>query len=185
MSDWFFYIVFYSLLGCALEKVFARAVRSPKQVRKCFLLLPLCPVYGLAMAAMLALPEEDNFLFLALRGALICTAVEYLVHLFYDRALGVSFWDYSGIPGHIRGRVCPPFALAWGVLSAVAVKWLQPGAAFLAALTPPWVLFALWMVLAADSVLTVSLLRRYRNPDLLAWGELLRYTLASSQSSTS
>ena len=49
MSQWFLYFVFYSLGGYGLEKAFARATRAPKQVRKCFLLLPLCPVYGLAL----------------------------------------------------------------------------------------------------------------------------------------
>ena len=48
MSRWFLYIFFYSLAGYGLEKVFARAVRSEHQIRKCFLLLPLCPVYGLS-----------------------------------------------------------------------------------------------------------------------------------------
>ena len=49
MSRWFLYFLTYSFLGYCLEKLFARAVRSPERVRKCLLLLPLCPVYGLAM----------------------------------------------------------------------------------------------------------------------------------------
>ena len=173
MSRWSLYFFFYSLAGCALEKVFARAVRSRRQVRKCFLLLPLCPVYGLAMAAVLALPEEEHFLLLALRGGAVCTGVEYLVHLFYARALGVSFWDYRGMPGNLQGRICPQFALAWGLLSAAAVKWLQPGVDLLAARTPRWAVFALWLVLAADSVCTAALLRRSGDVDLLSLTALL------------
>lgn len=186
MSDWFLVIFVYSLAGCALEKVYARAVRSPKQVRKCFLLLPLCPVYGIAMAVLLALGQgSDGFVVLALRGAVVCTAVEYLVHLFYDKVFHVQFWDYTSMPGSIRGRICPQFALAWGLLSAAAVLWVQPAVAVIAALTPRWLTFALWMTLAADCVLTTALLRQYHDPDVLTLGTLLTQARASSQSSTS
>lgn len=43
---WFWLVIFYSFGGYLLEKGYAAAVRSPHRVRKCFLLLPLCPVYG-------------------------------------------------------------------------------------------------------------------------------------------
>ena len=114
MSRWFLYFLAYSFLGYCLEKLFARAVRSPERVRKCLLLLPLCPVYGLAMTVCAALTgPADGLLYLALVGGAVSTAAEYLVHLFYDRAFAVRFWDYSGIPGHIGGRICPQFALIW------------------------------------------------------------------------
>ncbi|MBQ5443035.1 MAG: hypothetical protein IIT47_05640, partial [Oscillospiraceae bacterium] len=47
---WIWYFTAYSFLGYCLEKIFARLTHSPRQVRRCFLVLPLCPVYGLAMA---------------------------------------------------------------------------------------------------------------------------------------
>lgn len=186
MSRWFVYFLFYSFFGYGLEKLFAKAVRSEYQVRKCFLFLPLCPVYGLAMAALLALvPEGAGFFTLAAVGALVCTGVEYLVHLFYERALGVRFWDYRDLPWHIRGRVCPQFSLAWGVLSAAAVRWVQPGVEVLAAWAAPEALYLLWLVLAADGVCTCALLLRRRDPELLSIGALLSQSRASSQSSTS
>ena len=51
---WWFWI--YSFLGYLLEKGFAWATQSEQQGRKGFLALPLCPVYGLGMLAVLALP---------------------------------------------------------------------------------------------------------------------------------
>ena len=56
--EWFWLFLWYSFLGYILEKLFAAAVRSPHRVRKCLLLLPLCPVYGLAMLAVLQLPND-------------------------------------------------------------------------------------------------------------------------------
>ena len=42
----FWYFIAYSFIGYCLEKIYAAAIHAPRQTRKCFLLLPLCPVYG-------------------------------------------------------------------------------------------------------------------------------------------
>lgn len=185
MSDWFVYFLFYSLTGYVLEKLFARAVHSNRQVRKCFLLLPLCPVYGLAMTAVLALAPVGGFWSLALTGGLVCTLAEYLVHLFYDKFFDVQFWDYTQLPGHIHGRVCPLFTLIWGVLSALAVRWVHPSVERLAERVPPELLFILWVVLAADCVLSGALLQQYHDTELLTIGAVMAQRRAVSQSSTS
>ena len=53
MVLWYFWI--YSFLGYLLERAFAAVTHAEHQGRRCFLLLPLCPVYGLGMLAVLAL----------------------------------------------------------------------------------------------------------------------------------
>lgn len=183
MSRWFWYIVIYSFLGYCLEKAFARAIRSPHQVRKCLLLLPLCPVYGLAMAAALALtgPEADAPRLILVGGA-VCTGVEYAVHLAYDTLLGVKFWDYGGLRWNVGGRVCLGFSLIWGALSALAIRWIQPYVAAVAGAVPRSVTFAAWMVLAVDGLCSAALLHRHRDPDVLAWRTALalRYGLESN-----
>lgn len=186
MSQWFVCFLVYSFLGYGLEKLHARLSHSPKQVRKCFLLLPLCPVYGLAMTALLALaPERIGFFPLMILGGIICTGTEYLVHLFYDKALGVWFWDYRPMRGHVQGRICPQFALIWGLLSAAAVRLIHPLVQALAGAAPPWAVFLLWVVLAADCVLSWSLLRRYGDTELLSVRALLAQSRAVNQSNTS
>ena len=186
MAQWFIYFLFYSFAGYLLEKLFARLIHSPNQVRKCFFLLPLCPVYGLAMAAVLVLlPDETGPLPRMLLGGIICTAAEYLVHFFYEKTLNVRFWDYSQLRGHIRGRICPQFAVIWGILSAAAVWWVQPFAEALAVRTPPAAAYALWLILAADGVFTLALLWQSHDPEQLAWGAVFVQIRASSQSSTS
>ena len=171
MKDVFLLLVFYSFLGYLLERMFAKLSLAPQQVRKCFLLLPLCPVYGLAMVLHLSLlpPEGLPFWPLVLQGALVTTGVEYLVHLFYDKILHVRFWDYTGLWGQLRGRVCLPFSIAWGLLSALAVHAVQPELARLAAALPAWLAYVLLLLLAADAVLSWQLLRRYGDTELLSW----------------
>lgn len=175
MSRWFLYFLFYSFAGYCLEKLFAWFTHAPKQVRKCFLLLPLCPVYGLAMAVLLAAaPPEAGFWQTALLGGFVCTAAEYVVHFFYDKVFHVQFWDYRPLPGHICGRICPQFSAAWGLLSAAAVRWIQPLVSIAAAAVPPEAAYLLWLVLVADCVLTGTLLLRRRDTELLSIGAVLR-----------
>lgn len=181
MSEWFVYFLFYSFGGYGLEKLFARAIHSERQVRKCFLLLPLCPVYGLAMALLLAVtPAGCGFFWLAILGGAVCTAAEYLVHLFYDKVFGVWFWDYRPMRGHVRGRICPQFTIAWGLLSALAVRWVQPAAEALADWLAPEIVFLLWILLAADCMLTGSLLWKYHDTELLTVSAVFAQVRASS-----
>ena len=125
---WLWLFCLYSFLGYLLEKAFAAATGSRHQVRKCFLLLPLCPVYGLAMLAVLHLPADlrRGFFRLALYGGLTATAVEYAVHFLYDKLLGVMFWDYGSTHMDLNRRICMPFAVIWGLLTAFLVRCVQP-----------------------------------------------------------
>ena len=186
MSLWFVSFLFYSLGGYGLEKLHARLSHSPRQVRKCFLILPLCPVYGLAMTALLIIaPADMGFFPLMLLGGVVCTGVEYLVHLFYDKVLGIWFWDYTAMRGHLHGRVCPHFTLIWGILSAAAMRWFQPLVRLLAGAAPGWCLYLLWVLLAADCVFSAALLRQYRDTEILTISAVMTQMCASSQSSTS
>ena len=164
---WLFWT--YSFLGYLLEKAYAAATASPRQGRKCFLLLPLCPVYGLGALEVLALPPflTDGFWSLALWGGLTATAVEYAVHALYDRLLGVRFWDYSQVRWNLRGRVCLPFTLAWGLLTAAALPPLQALLVPALSAAPPWLAYLLLLLTAADGVCSAALLRRTRDPECL------------------
>ena len=122
MAEYLWIFWSFSLLGWVLERLFAAVTRSPRRRRRCLLLLPLCPVYGLGMAAVLALPPSLRSGWpLYLWGGLTATSVEYIYHWWGETFLGVSFWDYTGVFGNFRGRVCLPFFLAWGLLLFPAV----------------------------------------------------------------
>lgn len=173
---WFWLVIFYSFGGYLLEKGYAAAVRSPHRVRKCFLLLPLCPVYGLAMLAAGHLPPSctEPFWRLVLYGGLTCTAVEYAVHFLYEKLLGVLFWDYSDTKLDLNRRICFPFAVVWGLLSAAVLRWVQPMLWPLAASVPAGAGYAMLLLLIADGFFTARILRRSGDIDLLSPRKLLR-----------
>lgn len=160
MTDllWFFWI--YSFGGYLVERAFAAATRAERRERKCFLLLPLCPVYGLGMLAVLALPPSwRQGPWLMVSGAAAATAVEYAVHWAYETFLGVEFWDYSRMPGSLGGRVCLPFTLAWGVLVWAAIAFVQPVVAALAASIPEAATYIFLLVFTGDLVCSLRFLR--------------------------
>jgi len=166
MVLWYFW--FYSFLGYLLEKGFAYVTRAEQRGRKGFLALPLCPVYGLGMLAVLMLPEPWRAGWrLLFAGGLTVTAVEYGTHWAYERFLGVRFWDYSRTFGNLRGRVCLPFSLAWGGLVWAAVTWVQPWAERLAARVPPEVTLLCLLAFTADGICSAWLLRQTGNTETL------------------
>ena len=61
-----------------------------------------------------------------LLGMLAATAMEYAVHWGYERLFQVQFWDYSSTKCDVNGRICLPFSIYWGILSMLAVRYVQP-----------------------------------------------------------
>ncbi len=168
LGFWSFFV--YSFLGWLLEELYALAVGKPAD-RKCLLVLPLCPVYGLGACAILLLPEavDASPALLFLLGGLAATASEYAAALFYEKALGVAFWDYRGLPGSLDGRVCLPFSLAWGTLAVALVRWVHPALEPLLAAIPAPVTWAAAAALGSDLALSAALLRRTGDTRCLRW----------------
>ena len=166
---WFWYFLFYSFVGFLLEVAFAWCTGGHPR-RKCLLVLPLCPVYGLGACLILGASADLNSpaaLFAV--GAVLATASEYCMAAFYEDILGVSFWDYSDLPFHIPGRVCLPFSIAWGLLSIPLVRWLHPLVSSVSFDPPAFVTVLMVTALAADGLVSGLLQRQFRTRDVLDW----------------
>lgn len=174
MSLWVF--LTYSFLGFLLEVVYARVTRSAKPDRKCFLVLPLCPVYGLAAVGILALPAAvaQNPALLFVCGGGVAVLAEYAAGFFTRWALGVDFWDYSMIKGNVDGLICPLFAVFWGILAVAGRLWLHPVLSPALERLPGSLGAALAAALAADLTVSALLLRRRRDTACLRWYDGLK-----------
>lgn len=164
-------VLVYSFVGFLLEVVYAALRRHPQRARKCFLFFPLCPVYGLSAAAILALPSWvlSRPLLLFIAGGLLATLVEYTVALFYELGAGVRFWDYSQRVGNLQGRICPLYTLLWGGLTVVIYYGLHPILLPLIERIPLELLCFLFPCLAADGLLSLWLLHRTGSIEALMW----------------
>ncbi|MBQ2830029.1 MAG: putative ABC transporter permease [Oscillospiraceae bacterium] len=171
MSAYIWYFTAYSFFGYLFEKAFAFATNAKRRVRKCFAMLPLCPVYGLSMCLIAATDSVTHALPAAriLWGGTLATLVEYAMHVYYERALGVRFWDYSALRGNVRGRVCLLFSAAWGVLSALAMEFIHPVLSMHFAAAPLLPTLVVVPVLAFDAHISARILRATRDTEALAW----------------
>ena len=167
---WLWYFIIYSFLGFLLEVAFARMVGHPKRDRKCFLLLPLCPVYGLGACLIVLLASLGRGpLWGAVAGGAAATGAELLMGAFYRFALGVEFWDYGHLPGSLGGLVCPQFSLCWTALALALVYGLHPAVARLAAGIPLWLAPPALIVLGADALVSCVALRQAGTTEVLRW----------------
>lgn len=166
--NWFWYFTIYSFLGFLLEAAFALLLRE-RPDRKCFLVLPLCPVYGFGACACLLLAPLAKGGVQYILCAAVCTVIEYAMAGWYERCAGVRFWDYTGIFGNLRGRVCLPFSAAWGLLALILVNWIHPMITGAVSSIPACVTFVAVPVLLADGAASHLLLRRTRDCACLRW----------------
>lgn len=166
---WFWNLVGYSFLGFLLEVGFAR-LTGGRRDRKC-MLLPLCPVYGVGAVLILSLTTgvREYPLLVCLIGAGAATAAEYALALWYEKMLGVSFWDYRRLPGNLQGRVCLPFSAAWGVLSLGLVYWVEPVLSRLLRNIPLPVTAAAMAAFGGDLIVSSVMLRRTGDITCLRW----------------
>ena len=100
--------------------------------------------------------------------------MEDAVHFLYERLLGVLFWDYSSTKMDLNRRVCMPFALLWGLLTALTVRYVHPWIALAASVMPAPVTYGALLLFIADGFLSARVLRRGGNVDLMPLPRLIR-----------
>lgn len=161
----------YSFLGFLLEVLYAQLLGRRRHGRKCLLVLPLCPVYGIGTVAILHMPAllQSHPVAVFIAGGLLATLAEYAVGACYLWGLGVRFWDYSQAPGNLSGLICPLYTLFWGLLSVELVYGLHPALVPWLEQVPTEAVLLLFPLFAADSLVSLWLLQRTGNPDSLMW----------------
>ena len=112
-------------------------------------------------------------------GGTLATVIEYAVHAYYERALGVRFWDYSARFANIGGRVCLVFSLVWGVLTAFAMEFIHPTLSFYFAHAPLFPTLILAAVLIFDARISAQILRATRDTEALAWRRVASFQFKS------
>lgn len=54
-------------------------------------------------------------------GAVVITALEFIVGAIVNVRMGLSVWDYSDAPLNVYGQICLPYMLLWYGLTAIAI----------------------------------------------------------------
>lgn len=123
----FMYLILYSMAGFVIETTFGALTKGVIESRKSFLYGPFCAIYGIGAIAMIVLlKNQKSNVKLFFGGAVIGAIVEYLMSFLCERYFGMKWWDYSNEWLNIHGRTCLFYAVSWGVLAIVLIKWVNP-----------------------------------------------------------
>ena len=156
----FLYFIFYSFCGWVWETCYC-SIKERHYVPRGFLYGPVCPIYGVGVLLMILFfaPFQDNLVVFYFVAVIVMTAWEYFVGWFLETTTHIKYWDYSHLPFNIKGRVCLPSSLLWGVLSYVAVFLIHPPVARLLGRLPLWLHYTLCgsflTLLVVDTVTTI------------------------------
>lgn len=150
---WLFLL--YSFFGWALETA-AGTIRQKRFVNRGFTTGPFCTVYGVAAVLMTTVLQElrSSFLFLFLGCMVLGTAVEWFAGKILERLNQKKWWDYSEKRWNFDGYICAQYALLWGILGTVSVRWGDPLLAGLYRLLPSFV--STLLTLGAAAVLLLD-----------------------------
>ena len=122
------YFIIYSIAGYIIETLYGIITKGVWESRQSFLYGPFCGIYGLGAVVMIVclhkFPKKFNALFIG--GFIVGSVVEYVVSLVGELLLGVKWWDYSGMPLNINGRICVYFSVFWGFLGIYLIASLNP-----------------------------------------------------------
>lgn len=121
------YFIIYSFIGWLIESVF-KSILQKKWVNSGFLNGPFCPIYGIgALIMFLCLNNlNDNIFLIFIVGFIVLSIWEYIVGVFLEKVFNRKYWDYTGNPLNIKGRVCLFNSIAWGVLAVLFIHYLHP-----------------------------------------------------------
>ncbi len=126
-SQWILLFYLYCLIGWIWE-VSLHLVKEQKFVNRGFLYGPWLPIYGSGtmIIVIFTLPFSDNMFLVFLMGALSATVLEYVTGWAMERIFSMRWWDYTDMPLNIRGYICLPATIIWGVFSILMIRYLFP-----------------------------------------------------------
>lgn len=124
---WLFFIGCF--LGCIIEELYSFVTLGYFEVRVGLVYGPFIPVYGGgAVAITLALyklhKKSDLVIFAV--SAVVGAAFEYFSSLFQEKLFGTVSWDYSDTFLNIDGRTNLMYAIMWGILGLLWIRYLYP-----------------------------------------------------------
>lgn len=168
----FFLFVTGSFVGTILETIWALFAEGHFEIRVGMVYGPFIPVYGLG-ACLLTLvlyklyKLSDTLLFII--SAVVGGGFEYLCSWFQEMVFGTISWDYSGTPFNLDGRTNLMYALIWGFLGLVWVRYLYPSISKLIEKMPKRagsiITLSLVVFMIFNTLMSVTAVWRWRDRD--------------------
>lgn len=157
-----------AFLGDVVETLFCRITVGGWMSRSSLVWGDFSVVWGLAIALVTALlyrsrDRQEFHIFWI--GTFLGGAYEYICSVFTEIVFGKVFWDYSGMPFNLGGRINLLYCFFWGIAAVVWMKVLYPRAArligFILKKTGRVLTLLLAVFMAADICVSILALARY------------------------
>lgn len=142
------YFIIYSIIGWLIEVCYMTVELGEFQNRG-FLNGPICPIYGFGVIIIIIAltPLIDNIFILFFGSVLLCTSLELLVGVGFEKIFHNIWWDYSHEKFNFHGYICLKISILWGLGCIVVLKAFHPLVAKLVNLIP---------ILAGNIIIYVS-----------------------------
>ncbi len=120
---WFFV---YAFMGWCWE-VGLRLVQHHVFVNRGFVTGPVLPIYGFgALISVVLLHPIHNVLIQFVVGALAAATMEYVTSWAMEKLFHARWWDYTGKPFNLNGRIYLLGVVVFGIMMVVIDRLVQP-----------------------------------------------------------
>lgn len=147
LVSYFNKFMLFSFIGWLYECCYC-TIRTRHWDNRGFLYGPICPIYGLgailclflfgdlpvylirtgrldlpvSSSGLAQIPIWQIFLICMIGSAII----EYLTSYLLEKFFHAVWWDYSGIPLNLHGRICLPASIGFGLAGIAITRWVIP-----------------------------------------------------------
>lgn len=165
ISLYFICFIIFSFMGWIYESIYC-TFRTHHWDNRGFLFGAICPIYGAGgviatLVFNLIFKNREAEIWQIFIICMIGSAVlEYVTSYVLEKLFHAMWWDYSDMPLNIKGRICLPASIGFGIAGIFVVKYISPFVFGLFENVPPLAIEAIAMIsmaiLGADLALTVS-----------------------------
>lgn len=173
LSKYFVDFVIFSFMGWIYETIFC-TIKSRKWANRGFLYGPICPIYGAGAIACEILVDFFNrpgvdfqytwwqIFIVSFLGSIV---LEYVTSWALEKLFHAYWWDYSDMPLNIKGRVCLPCSIGFGLAGILVVYVILPFTGkltgWMTPITAEFISLLFMAMVAIDTTLTVSALTQF------------------------
>lgn len=121
--QWLLFFFIYCFLGWVWESCYV-SIKKREWINRGFLHGPMLPIYGSGAIIVLlcTIGVRDQVILIFLFGMTGATILEYVTGACMERLFRVRYWDYSHMPLNLKGYICLPVSLGWGVFSVLLMR---------------------------------------------------------------
>ncbi len=161
----------FSFMGWIYETIFC-TIKGKKWENRGFLFGPVCPIYGTGAIAISVIMNRTSFFLIELSSwqifiiSVIGSAVlEYVTSWGLEKLFHALWWDYSGLPLNIHGRISFFTSLGFGVAGLLVVYYISPftetAMGYLSPIVIEFLALIFCFLFAVDLTLTVNALLHF------------------------